>query len=173
MGMFQYATILAHFVDWKTSRHRRCFRCNLVRFYCATEIMVWRRSASMTDRAKLLPAWCVCVASMLLLPLLGRKYIILPSYHIMHSMHLLPTSTHLDDSLGCEIKTSGITGAFKPYHFANGTSKIYPIHEKSSEMTRFYARLRASTPGGMAEVYNWWIGLGMRRDLRRLRVRKL
>ena len=96
---------------------------------------------------------------------------------IVHKVHL-PTSKHLDGPLMGEIRyfwDRGITGASKPDHFLFGSKwhiKDLPDPRKELGNDPLLCAIAASTAEQMVEIFNWRIGLGIRRDLMKVRTRK-
>jgi len=97
---------------------------------------------------------------------------------IVHNVHLLPTSKHLNVSLNDEIQNfwyRGITGASKPDHFLFGGKwhiKDLPDPREKLGNDPLLCAIAASTAEQMVEAFNWRTALGIRRDLGLLRVRK-
>lgn len=96
---------------------------------------------------------------------------------IVHNVHLLPTSKDITITLYNEIECfwyCGITGAakFDYFHFG-GRWFIKDIPDPRGELKNdpLLCAIAASAAEQMAEVFNWRISLGVRRDLR-LRLRK-
>ncbi|KAF9781128.1 hypothetical protein BJ322DRAFT_254158 [Thelephora terrestris] len=97
---------------------------------------------------------------------------------IVHNVHLLYTSTDITITLYNEIESfwgRGITGASKfDYFLFGGRWFIKDIPDPRGELKNdpLLCAIAASTAEQMVEVFNWRIGLGIRRDLTLLRARK-
>ena len=97
---------------------------------------------------------------------------------IVHNVHLLPTSKDTTITLYNEIEvfwSRGITGAAKfDYFLFGGRWFIKDIPDPRGKLGNdpLLCAIAASAAEQMVEVFNWRINLGVRRDLRRLKVRK-
>ncbi len=97
---------------------------------------------------------------------------------IVRIVHNLPDDKRLNLSLEYEIQQfwhRGMTGASKPDHFLFGGKwhiKDLPDPRETLGNNPLLCAIAASTAEHMVELFNWRIGLGIRRDLRRLSVRK-
>ncbi len=97
---------------------------------------------------------------------------------IVHKVHLLPTSKHLNGPLKGEIRyfwDRGIAGASKPDHFLfGGKWHIKDLPDPREELGNdpLLCAIAASTAEQMVEIFNWRIGLGIRRDLMKVRARR-
>ena len=97
---------------------------------------------------------------------------------IIHNIHLLPTSARLSVFLDSEIQHfwhRGINDTSKPDHFlfgGNWHTKDLPDPREKLGNDPLLCAIAASAAEQMAEVFNWRIGLGVRRDFRMLRARK-
>jgi hypothetical protein len=97
---------------------------------------------------------------------------------IVHFIRDLPRDDRINVFLGDEVQDfwrRGIAGSSKPDHFLfGGNWRIADLPDPREKLGNdpLLCAIAASAAEQMAEVYNWRIGIGIRRDLRSIRVRK-
>jgi hypothetical protein len=97
---------------------------------------------------------------------------------IVRIIHNLPDDQRLNISLEYEVQQfwhRGMADSSKPDHFLFGGKwhiKDLPDPRKALGNKPLLCAIAASTAEHMVELFNWRIGLGIRRDMKRLSVRK-